>query len=520
MTDWCFPLPWTLGLYLGLWPLLAAGFALSNSATGFKPSGTGLKLSGTGLKPVTLFLAILSLLALLLALGRYTPFFTIAYYAIPGLRLFRYPEKYLALLSLGIAGLAALGTQQFLESDPPGRRFRSTTRVLLALLVALALLAWLGQDAIERWFAVFLRQPGVGYIREVDAADALLGALVRTGAAALGLLLILEISRLRTGARKYLPLLLFLLTGLDLYTADRPLVPTAPTWLYTRPSLAAELIRRHQTDPQEKFRIFRDQHLEDAFNLPAEIPLPTHLLRRIWEKETLSPNWNVALDLEQMSGYTPAAPEGINRLWKEGMTFDMVRSFNIKYALVTYDWSMFDTHPEAKALEYDRADNFRLLLLEGYFPRAYLVPHARAAATEAEAVARLQNLDLKRQVVLITTDPLPPESKGGTFIPAQVKSYEPERVALEVQTDHPGWLVLADSYFPGWEARVNGRPVKIYRANYLARAVRVERGRSEIVFVYRPKSYLWGRAITLLTLGLGLVGMAGPALIRKRRSRT
>jgi len=500
MTDWCFPLPWTLGLYLGLWPLLAAALAFRRKVT--------------GLKPVAVFLAVLCVLALLLAFGRYTPFYTIAYYVIPGLRRFRYPEKYLALFSLGIAGLAGLGTQQFLENDPPGRRWRSAMRILLGGLILLALAFFLGQDAVEQWFGDFLRQPRVGHLRPADATDALLWALARTGAVALGLGLILELTRLKPRARTYLPGLLLLLTGLDLYTADRPLVPTAPTWLYTRPSLAAELIRRHQPEGEEKFRLFRDVRLEDSYGPLLESALPTHVLLRIWQKDTLKPNWNVVLDLEQMSGYTPAAPEGINQLWREGMTFDMVRSFNIKYALVAYDWSMFDIHPEAKALEYDQNDNFRLLLLEGYFPRAYVVPHARAVGSEAEAVARLQRLDLKQQVVLITTDPLPPETEGGTFVPAQVKSYQPERVELEVQTGHPGWLVLADTYFPGWEASVNGRPAKIYRANYLARAVRVEAGQSRIVFVYRPQSYLWGRAITLATLGLALVWLLGKGLRR------
>ena len=502
MTDWCFPLPWTLGLYLGLWPLAAVVFAFR----------------AKGFKPVARFLAALSLLALLLSFGRYTPFYAMAYSVIPGLRLFRYPEKYLALFSLGIAGLAALGTQQFLENSDPGRRRPWALRILLGLLILLALAAWLGQDAVEQWFEVFLRQPRVGHLKSADAADALLDALARTAAVALGLGLILEMARLKPRARSYLPWLLPLLTGLDLYTADRPLAPTAPTWLYTRPAMAAELIRRRQPEGEEKFRVFRDERLEDSYGPLAESPLPTHVLLRVWQKDTLKPNWNVVLGLEQMSGYTPAAPEGINQLWKQGMTFDMVRSFNIKYALVAYDWSMFDIHPEAKALEYDQNDNFRLLLLEGYFPRAYLVPRALAAAGEAEAVAALQKLDLKQQVVLITADPLPPDSPDGSFVPAQVKSYEPERVELEVKTEHPGWLVLADTYFPGWEATVNGRPAKIYRANYLARAVRVEAGASRIVFVYRPQSYRWGRAITLATLGLALLWSLRRGIQRRRQA--
>jgi len=63
-----------------------------------------------------------------------------------------------------------------------------------------------------------------------------------------------------------------------------------------------------------------------------------------------------------------------------------------------------------------------------------------------------------------------------------------------------GYLVLADVWFPGWGATVDGRPATVYRANYLFRAVEVPAGRSEAVFTFDPASYRWGRLISLATL--------------------
>ena len=86
---------------------------------------------------------------------------------------------------------------------------------------------------------------------------------------------------------------------------------------------------------------------------------------------------------------------------------------------------------------------------------------------------------------------------------AQVASYSAERVELKVQPSVPGYVVLADLCYPGWEAEVNGRPVRIERVHGLLRAVPVPAEPSQVVFRYRPISFavgLW----TALTTGLAL----------------
>jgi len=499
MNDCRFSFFFSLGLYLGLWPLLCAVLA-------FRRADPGLPSQK---RQVWFFFGV-TLLGLLLALGLYTPFYAGAYHLIPGFRWFRFPEKYLAVLSLGIAALASLGFDSLLGRFPSNRAWVWGVRFWLGTLVSLALIAWLCQSGLESWFDHFLRQPGVGSIRAADATESLLWALTRSAAAAVVLGLFLEIYRANSRRRNGLAALFLAMTAGDLYSAQRQLVPTASSLLYTTPSKAAELMRYHQSNPREKFRFYRDAALT-FFASGAQTQLRSHL----WQRDTLETNWARAYGLEDFSGYTPAQLNQIEPLWEQGMTHDLLRSFNIKYLLVPLDWSQFDAEPGVQTLEADPDNNLRILLYGGYFPRAYLVPRARAVATEKEALSRLLTLDFKHEVVLITSEVLPKLSENGSLVPAEVKQYDSDRVVLEVRSEHPGWLVLTDSYFPGWEAWVNGRPAQIYRANYLARAVRVEAGQSEIVFVYRPKSYLWGRAITLATLGLAIFGILVGVVRRK-----
>jgi hypothetical protein len=78
-----------------------------------------------------------------------------------------------------------------------------------------------------------------------------------------------------------------------------------------------------------------------------------------------------------------------------------------------------------------------------------------------------------------------------------------------------GWFVLRDLYWPGWRATVDGIPARIYPADGAFRAVRVGQGTHEVEFTYRPLSFLWGFALTVLTC-LGLAFW----LLRGRLRRT
>jgi hypothetical protein len=67
---------------------------------------------------------------------------------------------------------------------------------------------------------------------------------------------------------------------------------------------------------------------------------------------------------------------------------------------------------------------------------------------------------------------------------AKVLSDDGNVLTVEVQAP-AGFLVVSDTWLPGWSATVDGKQAPVLRANYAFRAVKVPSGRHEVVFTYR-----------------------------------
>ena len=126
-----------------------------------------------------------------------------------------------------------------------------------------------------------------------------------------------------------------------------------------------------------------------------------------------------------------------------------------------------------------------------------------AAAILAEV--RSREFDPKK-VLLLEEDPKIVDGKEAkratmeTNASVRITSYEPDEVKIEALLPKPGFLLLLDTYFPGWTASVNGSPTQIYRADYNFRAVPLPTGKSTIRFLYEPKSLRIGTALSVMSL--------------------
>lgn len=89
--------------------------------------------------------------------------------------------------------------------------------------------------------------------------------------------------------------------------------------------------------------------------------------------------------------------------------------------------------------------------------------------------------------------------------PVDILAYEPEHVALSVRVEHPSFVVLPDTFYPGWKAYVDSTPAPNYRANGIGRAVFVTEGSHLVAFDYRPDSWRWGETIALCALILNAI---------------
>lgn len=79
---------------------------------------------------------------------------------------------------------------------------------------------------------------------------------------------------------------------------------------------------------------------------------------------------------------------------------------------------------------------------------------------------------------------------------------------MEVRTTSPdaAFLVTSDVFYPGWEATVDGAPVRLFQADYALRGVWVPAGTHLVRFTYRPRSFYYGAGLSALSL-LALVGV-------------
>lgn len=152
------------------------------------------------------------------------------------------------------------------------------------------------------------------------------------------------------------------------------------------------------------------------------------------------------------------------------------------------------------------AGKTRVYLNDTYYPRAYAVPQAMVVAGEAAALAALeQEMGRLDQVVILELagQPPPPPTAASSepFTAAVViTDYQLNRVRLTADLPQAGFVVLADNYYPGWRATVNGEETAVYRANSILRAIYLPAGRHEIDFYFRPLDFILGGIVSALSL--------------------
>jgi uncharacterized membrane protein YfhO len=133
--------------------------------------------------------------------------------------------------------------------------------------------------------------------------------------------------------------------------------------------------------------------------------------------------------------------------------------------------------------------------------------------TSFEASTRVQDpaFDLRTTVSLPGEAPAL-ESCGGDTV--RVTRHGSNRVTIQAKMACRGMVVLADSYYPGWKAKVDGRKTPIHMAYGVMRGVVVEAGEHEIDMRYLPTSFVGGAALT----ALGLCAVLVMILAGNRRS--
>jgi hypothetical protein len=142
-------------------------------------------------------------------------------------------------------------------------------------------------------------------------------------------------------------------------------------------------------------------------------------------------------------------------------------------------------------------------------PRAFWVYEFETISGDEKIINRLfaQDFDLKKKIILEENPDFAPSLKKAKKQEIEWLEYKQSRLKMVVNSDQPGFIFLANNFYPGWESFVDSQKTKIYRANYTFQAIRIPEGRHLVEFFYSPNSFKVGLMISLLTVGSLLTGV-------------
>ena len=179
----------------------------------------------------------------------------------------------------------------------------------------------------------------------------------------------------------------------------------------------------------------------------------------------------------------------------------LLRALNVKY-VVSF------RQLEAQGLILDRqfADQFSWLYqVREPVPRAYIASSSLTETQPAKIIRILSSDEFEPMRQVIVDGPITRSTRADVAGNANIIDYGNRSVTIKASANGAGILVLADSYYPGWQAFVDGRESKILRANYFFRGVELPAGEHEVRFEYDPWSFTLGLWISLVTVSLVVV---------------
>ena len=100
-----------------------------------------------------------------------------------------------------------------------------------------------------------------------------------------------------------------------------------------------------------------------------------------------------------------------------------------------------------------------------------------------------------------------------------LKSYAPNHLVYEANSDKGGVLVFSEIYYPEWTATVDGKNVDLGRVNYLLRAINIKPGKHEVVLDFHPASIRVTENIAYASYGILALAIALGIFVEYRKRR-
>jgi len=461
-------------VYVGIIPLL---FALVAGSKIFRRQLPNHSITQSSISPILLFLILP--ITLILALGRNTPIFPWLYANVPTFDMFQAPTRMMVWFVFALALLAGQGVEQW--ATPQGRALY-WTRLGTAGAVALmgtAGATLLGVDTGTR----------VGQLLSTAAWAAL---TLGVNLLAVGLL---SLFKPKSQSMKW-ELAVAVCLAADLLYANYGIHPPAPADLYRAPTesgraLAAELgDQRLYQFPADRERVMFEPYFSFlTYGEARDLSVGARAVQL--------PNVGVLEGVASANNFDPLVSKyykGFTDVVSETQSVTLLNLMNVG-AVTSSEELPWEVITSAREVVFYR--------VPGEAKRLWLLPESEAQVLEVadEAASRTAiaspAFNPAQQIVLEASD-------AGWLAPAPLSEpitpHNPNGFSISLNLHQANWVVLADTWYPGWYAYVDGQPTPLRRANYAFRAVWVPAGAHRVEFLYAPPTFQL--AVTLTGVGL------------------
>jgi hypothetical protein len=434
----------------------------------------------------------IGLLFLLISLGAATPFYKVWWALMPLVKKTRAPGMAFYVVALVTAMMAGLGVERALKGA--GRR------IMPPALIIGAIVALLGVTGVLGHIAEALAGAKAAAARADEAA-------ILWGAATSGLALAATAAVLGPAQGRLTPrlgaLALILIVGTDLWLNARQF------WSYTKPYGRDAVIDRVAATPLP-YRVL---------NLPGAGTYPGSTL--------------MAFDIPEVFGYHGNELRYYDELWggkNEWRHLGVLPLWDlwaVRYAILPAGTQTLDSIPGFRRVldSVTIFDGSRVNLFERTAPAPYARVVAGAIKTDSATIIPTlvdPRMDFSRIVLFTNDQPVTPEPLKAMPPPspsrAAVTAWQPGRmtVTLDPVPPQPSYLVIAENWYPDWQASADGRPAQVLRGDYTLITVALPAGAKVVDLMFRSKLYETGRMLSLGSLAALLVALVAAVILPPR----
>jgi len=461
-----------------------------------------------------MFLTGLALASLAMALGEHAAVYPFLFRHLPFVSAVRFPEKYF-FLTYALLWFAAMRGLKGLWLDDRKGGIQAPAWILGAVC-----LTWLGLYAFlsvhPKAVADFIAaNSSIIPLSEAhtDATVSVLANLQRQLILSVGFVALLILRR----ASKIRPALFSLLfvaaTYVDLAWVHRDILfPASPEKFYaTKTVIPPENVRL------SRFFFYPSPHdLHPAFF--TVMGRPTFDQAVALSFQNYLPNVGIFYGIDYFQEIDALGRRAYNEFLKVAneLPFEaqvrLLRNFNVGYLV------SFRELPEKGIRLIGHFPKYFswLYRIEGTVPRLYLVNKVSVERDAAKTLRRLSEPDFEPLKEVILDREVAVRPAAALDARATIERYENATVSVRVEADGDAILVLADSYYPGWKAFVDGRETEIFRANHFYRGVVLPKGEHRVEFHYQPQSFALGVVISAFAL-LFVAAVSLWELLRERK---